>query len=572
MSNRITKILSTVFLSGTVIAIMATASLAYGDNAAVSIDDSTEIKIDLMNNSNWVNIGGGEWVYVDSKGKLAEGWKKIGKKWYFFEAHSGVMVTGWTDIGNKWYYFDKSGVLQTNKWVKNYGEWAYVNGNGNPVTGWKKIGKKWYYFDEVYYTMYTLWNEIDGTWYYFDKNGVMVSNGWAPSYVDEDDDGETDYTDWYYMDSSGKPTKGWKQLSKKWYYFDKTYGWMYKGWREISGKWYFFDRSSGAMKSSCFVQGDTDWYYLNSSGNPVTGWQKVSNKWYYFDTGFRMLTGWQEIEGKTYYFYDSGAMAVNTTIDGVKINSSGEAVSEMSIKSLVDSFFFRPNSQLSITDGDDYEELNATGATATLFFKKAPNDYVYYTVEQNFEQIYKSSKIKVSEVILEITLDKSISGLYDGDFIKQGWLQVSVYDKNSELLAEKEVYIYNDARITVDDSFPWWCVDSFEWYDYDDTMEENGIYNYATETLAFSVKLRQDDDPKYLYYAYYKLNAAGKPDYNNPLCVEYITTTTYNSGEYYDFDYHDDYLEAGDYLLVVAPTKKGLASNPYFTAKCTVLD
>ncbi|HET1825207.1 TPA: hypothetical protein VQ560_000900, partial [Streptococcus pneumoniae] len=52
--------------------------------------------------------------------------------------------------------------------------------------------------------------------------------------------------------------------------------------------------------------GDT-WYYLEASGAmKASQWFKVSDKWYYVN--------------------GLGALAVNTTVDGYKVNANGEWV------------------------------------------------------------------------------------------------------------------------------------------------------------------------------------------------------------------------------------------------------
>jgi len=44
------------------------------------------------------------------------------------------------------------------------------------------------------------------------------------------------------------------------------------------------------------------WYYADSKGDLVTGWQFINGKWYYFDKAFRMYAGGvYEIGGKHYY-------------------------------------------------------------------------------------------------------------------------------------------------------------------------------------------------------------------------------------------------------------------------------
>ncbi|CFP82334.1 choline binding protein J [Streptococcus pneumoniae] len=39
-----------------------------------------------------------------------------------------------------------------------------------------------------------------------------------------------------------------------------------------------------------------------------------------------MKTGWFQVNGNWYYAYSSGALAVNTTVDGYSVNYNGEWV------------------------------------------------------------------------------------------------------------------------------------------------------------------------------------------------------------------------------------------------------
>ena len=53
----------------------------------------------------------------------------------------------------------------------------------------------------------------------------------------------------------------------------------------------------------------TTWYYFNSSGAQLFGWQKIGGKWYFFQYGWGgMATGaaWDEKAEKMYLFTDNG--------------------------------------------------------------------------------------------------------------------------------------------------------------------------------------------------------------------------------------------------------------------------
>ena len=91
------------------------------------------------------------------------------------------------------------------------------------------------------------------------------------------------------------------------------------GWKKINGSWYHF--KSNGSKSTGWLKDGSSWYYLKSSGEMQTGWLKENGLWYYLDSSGAMKTGWYQVSGKWYYSYSSGALAVNTTVDGYRVNS-----------------------------------------------------------------------------------------------------------------------------------------------------------------------------------------------------------------------------------------------------------
>ena len=192
---------------------------------------------------------------------------------------------------------------------KEEGGKVYYIKDGKKVTGWQKINGDWYYFSKED-GMKTGWLK-DGSWYYLDETGVMRT-GWKQV------DGN-----WYYLNDLGAMQTGWKLINGSWYHLDSL-GKMSTRWIKENDTWYYLD-GSGAMQTGWLKQGGT-WYYLDGSGAMKTGWAKVGGTWYYLDGSGAMKTGWYQVGGKWYYSYPSGALAVNTTIDGYKVNANGEWV------------------------------------------------------------------------------------------------------------------------------------------------------------------------------------------------------------------------------------------------------
>jgi len=67
------------------------------------------------------------------------------------------------------------------------------------------------------------------------------------------------------------------------------------------------------------------WTYRVGSNHMATNqWVYVKDNWYYLDSEGFMLTGWQEIDGKWYYLYEDGSCAMNTlTPDGFRVDKDG---------------------------------------------------------------------------------------------------------------------------------------------------------------------------------------------------------------------------------------------------------
>ena len=96
------------------------------------------------------------------------------------------------------------------------------------------------------------------------------------------------------------------------------------GWKKVNGSWYHF--KSNGSKSTGWLKDGSRWYYLKSSGEMQTGWLRDNGRWYYLDSSGAMKTGWYQVSGRWYYSYSSGALAVNTRVDGYRVDSNGARI------------------------------------------------------------------------------------------------------------------------------------------------------------------------------------------------------------------------------------------------------
>lgn len=135
-------------------------------------------------------------------------------------------------------------------------------------------------------------------------------NGWVDKYYNSGD------PVWYYYEN-GSPVTGWKQVGKKWYYFEDDGRLTDIPVVEDDGKLYVL--SSGALVTktgwvSCKYGGYTYWFYVKKGGVATTGWKKISKKWYYFDEvdGFMYHDTVTTIgEDSTVYVFNSNGQWVN---------------------------------------------------------------------------------------------------------------------------------------------------------------------------------------------------------------------------------------------------------------------
>jgi glucan-binding YG repeat protein len=316
--------------------------------------------------------------YFKTNEELATGWYKIDGKWYYFSWTGELYSTkaGIYQIEDKYYLFDTDGTLVYGKpgWqsVREYNEYHeydeyscninsggviqegwyiethywlgygqtfdykyYFDANGQKVYGWKKIDGEWYYFrdwDGRQVGVNGGTETIDGKLYYFSKeDGSLVQHGIGWYEVQQTNwDGST-YSNWYYFTTVEEVATGWTKIGGDWYYFDtngKQLG------REdnivsIGAKHYAFDENGKLLqyhaglykapkvKDPSGEEHESDWYYLATDGEVLSGWKKIDGKWYYFrGDGYYGYGKMVCMEGglfraddeKNYYFAKGGAL------------------------------------------------------------------------------------------------------------------------------------------------------------------------------------------------------------------------------------------------------------------------
>lgn len=186
----------------------------------------------------------------------AYGFKTVKKKTYFYN-EDGKKHKGWLEHEGKTYYFDKkTGVMEVG--LEKIGKYYYFFNKKTGVryqNGFKKIKNKKYYFSPKNGRAYTGLCKIDGRRYCFDSKGVMQT--------------------------------GLQYVKGHYYFFLKKNGYAYQGgFKKVSGKRYYFDKSTGKA---------------------ATGWQTINDTLYYFDSkGVMYVDKTVSIDGKTYSFAKNG--------------------------------------------------------------------------------------------------------------------------------------------------------------------------------------------------------------------------------------------------------------------------
>lgn len=123
--------------------------------------------------------------------------------------------------------------------------------------------------------------------------------------------------------SENSSDSGWNQYDGAWYYLNNSSS-LATGWIQDNDNWYYLN-DDGTMATG-WLKDKVVWYYLKDNGAMATGWIQDDGAWYYLNDNGSMATGWYQVGEKWYYSYSSGELAVNTTIDGYRVNEKGECM------------------------------------------------------------------------------------------------------------------------------------------------------------------------------------------------------------------------------------------------------
>lgn len=155
------------------------------------------------------------------------------------------------------------------------------------------------------------WFKDEGRWAYQQDDGTQIKEGW-------------------FTDTDGRA-------------YNFTGGVVRTGFYKEGDSWYYFDQTSGERKSG-WVQDDNKWYFMNPAGVMQTGWITVNGNWYYCKgDGHAITDRVEDINGNKYYFHPDGHLAKNewvldntyhadangmldmsTWVDGVYVNGTGK--------------------------------------------------------------------------------------------------------------------------------------------------------------------------------------------------------------------------------------------------------
>ena len=242
------------------------------------------------------------YYYMGSDGSMQTGIVKAndGRLYYIGEDGTVQKKAQWVEQDGKRYFCNAEGILYQNRFIKFGTIYYYMGSDGSMQTGIVKAndGRLYYIGEDGTVQKKAQWIEQDGKRYFCNAEGILYQNRFIKF-------GDT----YYYCGNDAAIVKGTTQaVNGVLYRFDSN-GIMIKegGWGEYKGNKYYKNPATGFPYKNQWVTFGRIWYYANSNGFMVSGWQTIGGYKYYF-------------------YYDTKYMARNAVIEGIKIGDDGRVV------------------------------------------------------------------------------------------------------------------------------------------------------------------------------------------------------------------------------------------------------
>ena len=242
------------------------------------------------------------YYYMGNDGSMQTGIVKAndGRLYYIGEDGTVQKKAQWIEQDGKRYFCNAEGILYRNQFIKFGTIYYYMGSDGSMQTGIVKAndGRLYYMGEDGTVQKKAQWIEQDGKRYFCNEEGILYQNRFIKF-------GDT----YYYCGNDAAIVKGTTQaVNGVLYRFDSN-GIMIKegGWGEYKGNKYYKNPATGFPYKNQWVTFGRIWYYANSNGFMVSGWQTIGGYKYYF-------------------YYDTKYMARNAVIEGIKIGDDGRVV------------------------------------------------------------------------------------------------------------------------------------------------------------------------------------------------------------------------------------------------------
>ena len=304
------------------------------------------------------------WYYYVN-GELAKGIVRIKDNYYYFDESSGRVCkeARWIEFEGKRYFSNADGILYQNQMISFGNTYYYMGTDGSVQRGVVKTDYGLCFAgDDGVIQKKAQWIEFEGKRYFSNADGILYQNqvitfgniGYCMG-----DDGSVQYGvakaggKYYHTDkNTGVIIKstGWIEENGK-RYFSKEDGSLYQNQFIRFAETYYYCGSDAAIVKNKTQVVDDVWYRFDEKGvmikdggwgeyngkkyykNPATGfpykeqWVTFGRLWYYANSQGFMVSGWQTIGGDKYYFYsDTKYMARNDVIGGIQIGDDGRVV------------------------------------------------------------------------------------------------------------------------------------------------------------------------------------------------------------------------------------------------------